>query len=195
MIGATAVLERAHRVADVSDGSLAATPIAGSTLISVSATADSADAAVRLANAGSTALARYVNGRIRTGQSVATARAAFTAAALDYQSKVDAQSELDRSYESNPTDTARAARDRGAAATQAALLRRDALGAAYQRLVESGTSSPRIESFSRAAAATSDRRSTLQLLVVIAVVSGLAIGAALALLRAGRRATRAAAAG
>jgi hypothetical protein len=80
--------------------------------------------------------------------------------------------------------------DRVAAATQTARLRRDAAGATYMSLVEAGSSSLSLESFSRAQAATSDRRSKFEILVIIGFVSGLAIGTALAMLRAGRRAAR-----
>jgi hypothetical protein len=191
-IEAAPVLRRTHRLAGTGGGSLSATPTPSSPLIKITSKASSAGAAVRLANAASIALADYVNGQNRTNHSAQAAFSRFQQAALDYQRKLDAQKRLEQAYSVNPTRAVRAARDSAAAATQAALLRRNTLSASYQSLTQAGNSSPKVEPFARAVHATSDRRSTLEVLVFIGLVAGFAVGAALAMLGAGSRARRAA---
>jgi hypothetical protein len=193
-IEATAVLRRTRRLADTSEGSLSATPTPSSPLIKITAKAGSARAAVRLANAASIALADYVNGQNRTNESARVTFARFHHAALDYQRKLDTEKHLQTAYNLTPTRAARAARDAASAATQAALLRRNTLSTSYQSLTQAGSSSPKVEPFARAVDATSDRRSTLEILLFVGLVAGFAVGAALAMFRAGSRARRTAAA-
>ena len=72
-------------------------------------------------------------------------------------------------------------------ASSTALLRRNALRNSYELAVQSGTSPLRIEVFSRATNARSDRIPKLQILLLLAVIGGLAAGTALALIRAYRK--------
>ena len=176
---------RAKKASAVSGG-LAATPIPDSQLIKVSARSSNASGAVALANAGALALASYVNRQIRDNDASATISDRYREASLAYRERLDTSTRLARKYANHRTRANKAARDRAAAATDAAKLRRNALQAAYQTAVQGGTSSVGVEIFSTASAATSDRSRKMQLLVFVGLLGGLAAGAALALLRAAR---------
>jgi capsular polysaccharide biosynthesis protein len=176
---------RAEKASAVSGG-LAATPIPDSQLIKVSARSSNASGAVALANAGALALASYVNRQIRDNDAAATISDRYREASFAYRERLDTSTRLARKYANHRTRANKAARDRAAAATDAAKLRRNALQAAYQTAVQGGTSSVGVEIFSTASAATSDRSRKMQLLVFVGLLGGLAAGAALALLRAAR---------
>jgi hypothetical protein len=167
-------------------GGLSATPIPESPLIRVSAQSSSQRGAVALANAGATALAAYINRQVRDNDASATISARYLKAALAYRQRLETSNRLKRRYSRDPTAANRAARDRAAAATDTAQLRRDALIASYQSAVQGGTASVGVEVFSSATAATNDRSKTMQLFVFVGALGGLAAGAALALLRASR---------
>lgn len=175
-------LEREHALPIT--GGLSATPIPQSPLIKVSAQASTPRGAVALANAGAAALATYINRQVRDNSATATISARYLKASLAYRQSLEASKRLTRRYGKDPTAANKAARDRALAATDTAKLRRDALSASYQSVVQGGTSSVGVDVFSPAAAATSDRSRTLQLLVFVGLLGGLAAGVALALLLA-----------
>jgi uncharacterized protein involved in exopolysaccharide biosynthesis len=177
-------LEREHALPIT--GGLSATPIPQSPLIKVSAQASTSRGAVALANAGAAALATYINRQVRDNSATATISARYLNASLAYRRSLEASRRLTRRYGKDPTAANKTARDRALAATDTAKLRRDALSASYQSVVQGGTSSVGVDVFSPAAAATSDRSRTLQLLVFVGLLGGLAAGVALALLLAAR---------
>ena len=82
----------------------------------------------------------------------------------------------------------RSARDDAAAATDSASLTAETLKSSYQQAVAGGTASAVVQNFSRAGAATSDRKETMQILVFVGLLGGIAAGVALALLGAYREA-------
>jgi capsular polysaccharide biosynthesis protein len=167
-------------------GSFSATPLPNSPLIKISAESPSQREAVLLANTSAAALAAYVNRQVRDNSASATLSDRYREASLSYRQLLETSDRLQRRYEKHSTRANKAARDRAAAATDTALLRREALRASYQQAVQGGTSSIGVEMFSRAAGATSDRRSMAQILVLVGLMGGIAAGAALALLRAAR---------
>jgi uncharacterized protein involved in exopolysaccharide biosynthesis len=167
-------------------GSLSATPIPESPLISVSAESSSARAAVALANAGAEALTAYINHQVRDNDASATLAKRYLKASLDYRHRLDTSNRLAQRYANHPTSSNRDARDRASGATDAARLRRDAVTAAYATAVQGGAAGVGAEVFSSASGATSDRSHKLQLMVFVGLAGGLAAGAALALLRASR---------
>jgi uncharacterized protein involved in exopolysaccharide biosynthesis len=176
-----------RRIGDGSaTGSLTATPLPESPLIKVTAESSSARGAITLANAGADALMAYVNRQVRDNSASATLSTRYREAALRYRQRLETRKRLDRRYDRNRNRKNKAARDRAAAATDTALLRREALRASYEQAVQGGTSSVGVEIFSHASSATSDRRSMMQILVFVGLIGGLAAGAALALLRAAR---------
>jgi capsular polysaccharide biosynthesis protein len=167
-------------------GSLSATPIPQSPLIKVSAQSESQPGAIALANAGAAALAAYVNRQVRDNSASATIAARYLQASLAYRQSLATSKRLARRYTKDPNAASKAARDRAAAATDTAQLRRDALSASYQAAVQGGASSVGVDVFSQASGTTSDRSQMMQILVFVGLVGGLAAGAALALLRASR---------
>ena len=167
-------------------GTFTATPLPESPLIKVTAESSSAQGAITLANASADALAAYINRQVRDNSASATLSTRYREAALRYRQRVETRKHLDRRYDRKRNRKNKAARDRAAAAADTALLRREALRASYEQAVQGGTSSVGVEIFSHASAATSDRRSMMQILVFVGLVGGLAAGAALALLRAAR---------
>jgi uncharacterized protein involved in exopolysaccharide biosynthesis len=167
-------------------GSLSATPIPQSPLIKVSATSGTQREAIALANASAAALATYINGQVRDNSASGTISRRYRAASLRYRQAVERSDKLSRRYTNNPTRANKAARDRAAAATDAALLTRQALSASYQAAVQGGTSSVGVEVFSAASVPTNDRWHWLQIMVFVGLVGGILAGAALALLLARR---------
>jgi capsular polysaccharide biosynthesis protein len=167
-------------------GSLNATPIPDSPLIKVSAVSSSPRAAIALANAGASSLADYVNGQVRDNDNSVPLAGRYRKAALEYRQRVATRDRLTRQYGRDRTRKNKDALDRAAAATDTALLTREALRASYENAVQGGTSSIGVDVFSLASAASSDRSKKMQLYVFIGLLGGLAAGAALALLRSAR---------
>jgi hypothetical protein len=110
----------------------------------------------------------------------------YRAAALRFRQRQETSDRLVKRYTRNPTAHNKAARDKALAATDTAELARDALRASYETAIQGGTSSIGVDVFSQAAGATSDRRSTLQIMVFVGLIGGIAAGTALALLFAAR---------
>jgi hypothetical protein len=181
------VARRLKRSAVPVAGSVSATPLPSTPLIKVTAEATSAAGATALADAGANALQAYVNHQVRATDATASLSARYERAALSYRRKKDTSDRLQRRYRLHPSRANRAARDDAAAATDRAQLAAEALKSSYQQAVAGGTASAVIESFARAGGATSDRKQTMQVLVFVGLLGGIAAGAALALLGAYRQ--------
>jgi hypothetical protein len=167
-------------------GNLSATQIPSSPLIKVTADSSSAQGAVALANAASDALVAYVNGQVRDNNASATLSDQYRHAALRFRHRKDVRDRAARRYAQHPTTANRDARDAAASLTDTAQLRLDALRASYQTAVQGGTSSIGVDAFTRASSPSSDRWRIAQILVFVALIGGLALGTALALLREAR---------
>jgi capsular polysaccharide biosynthesis protein len=190
LIDANAVTEgtsqRLARDSLPESGTVSATPIAESPIVKITARAASARQAIALANAASSALVAHIN-RERSADDDANAIASlYSRAALRFRGRADLRNRLTARYKRNPTTANRLARDRAAAAADTALLRRDGLVARYQTAVQGVTVTPPLRVLTSATEATSDRSTTLQILVFVGLLGGLAAGAALALLRTPR---------
>jgi capsular polysaccharide biosynthesis protein len=193
-VNATEVQKATKRKLDKSafpvSGRVGATPIPESPLIKVTAVSSSQRSAVAIANASSEALAEYVNRRLRSTAEVDTLARRYRSAALRYRRRAEERNRRARRYEENRSTKNRDAIEHAAAASDSALLDRDAIRDSYQVAVQSDQASPAIEVFSPAAGATSDRSSALQVLVFVGLIGGLAAGAALALLATSREKRR-----
>jgi capsular polysaccharide biosynthesis protein len=190
LIDANAVTEgtsqRLARDSLPESGTVSATPIAESPIVKITARAASARQAIALANAASSALVAHIN-RERSADDDANAIASlYSRAALRFRERAGLRNRLTARYKRNPTTANRLARDRAAAAADTALLRRDGLLARYQTAVQGVTVTPPLRVLTSATEATSDRYTTLQILVFVGLLGGLAAGAALALLRTPR---------
>jgi uncharacterized protein involved in exopolysaccharide biosynthesis len=172
-----------RRLPGPATGRLSATPLPESPLITVTAESPTAAGAVALANAGSAALAAYINRQIRDNDNSALLARRYRAAALHYRERVVDRKDAARRYNNAPSDKNRADYESASAAADTAQLRLATLRASYSEAVQGGTSSISVESFSRATTPTTDRWRVMQLLVFVGLVGGLAGGLALALLR------------
>jgi uncharacterized protein involved in exopolysaccharide biosynthesis len=175
-----------RRLSVPATGRLSATPIPDSPLITVAAESPTSKGAVALANAGSAALAAYINRQIRDNDNSALLSRRYRAASLRYRELVVDRKDAARRYNRAPTDAHRAAYEAASAAADTAFLRRESLSASYGEAVQGGTSAISVETFSRATVPTTDRWRVLQLLVFVGFVGGVAGGLALALLRTAR---------
>lgn len=164
---------------------ISASPIPDSTVVKVSGTAESANAATKLANVSATALTRYIATLNGTRQGSAPVLAQFRQAESVYQDRLSHQEELAARVEANPSDEAAAGELREARVkTQVALLKKNSVGELYGASQQAYVAPLRF--LNVASSASSDRLSRLQLLGFIGLVAGLAVGAALATVKANR---------
>lgn len=167
-------------------GAISATPIPDSPLIKVSGEAGSEREAIALANAGAESLAAHVNDRVTSDRTEEAAVRDFEEASTEWRQALDDRARAQGAYRADPTPSNRVVLERASSAADVAELRRETIRAQYQANGRAGANAPTLESFSPASAATSDRLTTLQILVFIALIGGFAAGVALALLRAQR---------
>jgi capsular polysaccharide biosynthesis protein len=183
---ATPVAQRLDTTSAYVAAHVSATPVPDSTVIRVEAQAPSADAAIELANESARAFARYVNEQTTSEAEGTEILELYRAASAAYQRELAAKQGVDRAGdEASPT-----ARLRVAAAVDAAQLRRQALSAQYQTVIQSQGTAPTVKPFVVAHTATSDRVPTAEMLGVAGAVAGFVLGAALAVLLANRRSRR-----
>lgn len=182
--------QRLETTSDYVTSHVSATPVPNSTVIRIAADATSADDAIELANAAARGFATYVNSQTKTDEEGEEVLTRYREASAAYQRELAAKQGVDRAGEAaSPT-----ARLRAASAVDAAQLRRQALSAQYQNVVQSHGSAPTVKTFVVARDASSDRVAKLQIYVFAGLIGGLLIGAALATLLANRRSRRTAAA-
>ena len=167
-----------------------ATPVPQSPVINVFATGDSPARAIDLANAMSRQLVAYVT---TLGRSDARGKALlrqYRRAARQYQIALAAQGRAQRAYDQARTarNQARLIQRRSEAST--AKLRSDTIRSRYQQSEQSLTNSTTLQVLSLSRSAQSDRRSKFELAVLVGLVAGLVVGAALASWRFQRVARR-----
>jgi uncharacterized protein involved in exopolysaccharide biosynthesis len=177
------VAQRLKRASVPISGGLAATPLPNTPLIKVTAEATSAAGATALANAGAASLVDYVNHEVRATDVTGTLTKRYKQAALAYRQAKDTSDRMQRRYELHRNRRNKSARDEAGAATDSALLTLQTLRASYEQAVQGGVASAAVQPFSRAGPASSDRSRTMQILVFVGVLGGIAAGVALALLR------------
>jgi capsular polysaccharide biosynthesis protein len=165
---------------------VSATPTAESPIVKVTAVAASERQAIELVNAASASLVRYVNREGNADDDANAIARLYSRAALTFRERAGVRNRLTTRYERDPTAANRRARDRAAAAADTALLRRDGLLGRYQTAVQGVSATPPLRVLTSATEAKSDRYTTLQILVFVGLLGGLAAGAALALLRTPR---------
>ncbi len=167
-------------------GNISATPVPDSTVIRIEAEGPSADDAITLANAAARRFAGYVNAQTARDEEGDTILADYRAASAAYQRELAAKQGIDRAGSAaSPTERLQAI-----AALETARLRREALSAQYQTVIQSEGTAPVVKTFVVARTASSDRIPTAQLYGLAGAVAGLVVGAALASLLANRRTRR-----
>jgi subunit length determinant Wzz-like protein len=165
---------------------ISATPVPDSPLVKVSATGDSTRKAVTVANAAATALTAYAQ-RFSDSAGVSQAIfARFRATALKAVQQQDTVDRLKARYARDPSTTNKSALNQAQADLESTQLQRDGLKASYQSSQQNSRSIPALSTFARASGATSDRRSFMQVLALLGLIAGAAVGAALATARLNR---------
>lgn len=189
-IDAEGITRRVATKANLTPGQVAtrvsATPIPESPVIKVFARDTSAGDAVRLANLASSALVTFTTQLNRSNPDTSRLLTRFTASSRDVVVQEAQLRRLRRSYVAHPT---RAARDQMQATEvklRVAELQRDTLREAYDASTQSQAATSLVQVLERASGAVSDRLRYLQFLGFIGFVAGLAVGLALATLRANR---------
>jgi hypothetical protein len=170
--------------------SVSATPLPGSPIVWVIATADSEGGAVRVANIGADSLRRYAQHYDDTTGHTRSVYRRFRDAAARFSRTNTRVRELAVVYGRRPTRANKRRLDRATTDLEAARLLRDALRINYQVSQQNARSSPVLRSFSRADGATSDRFESIQVFALLGLLAGLALGAALATARLNRRIAR-----
>jgi capsular polysaccharide biosynthesis protein len=165
---------------------VSATPIPESPVIKVFATGSSAAAAVRLANLASSALVTFTTQLNRSNPDTSRLLAQFTAASRDVVAEQSELQRLRRSYVTRPTRAKKAEMQATEVRLRVARLQSDTLRQAYDASTQSQAATSLVQVLERASSATSDRFKYLQFLGFIGLVAGLAVGLALATLRANR---------
>ncbi len=165
------------------EGDVSATPIPASPIIRVIAEAGDSESAIALANAATDALVGdFQNDSSRERQSTQLLEAATDAE----EQKRDAQIAVNRAqnnFDDNPTEANETAlNDAERALTRATFLQENA-ERQYTANAEKLAVQTELDVLSPAIEASSDRLSTLQALLFLAIVGGGAIGIALAMLR------------
>jgi uncharacterized protein involved in exopolysaccharide biosynthesis len=180
-----------QNAADVA-ASTSATPVPQSPVIHVLATGDLPAGAIDRANAMSRQLVTYVAALSRTDRRGKTLLRQYREAARAYQAALAAQGRAQRAYDraQNDRNQARLIRSRADAST--AELRSQTIRTRYEQSQQALSNSTALQILSPARTAQSDRRSRFELAVLIGLVAGLLVGAALASWRFQRVARRAA---
>lgn len=167
-----------------------ATPIPGSPLIRISVTAQSPEVAVRVANASSQALLKYAQRYSDTRGQLREISKRVRRASIQFSRFDDRVKRAKVAYASKPNAKNRGRLSEAQADLEGARLLRDSLRINYGTAQQNGRLTPVLRIFREARAASDDRRSTMELLGLIGLVAGLAVGAALATLRLNRRLAR-----
>jgi hypothetical protein len=192
MINATDVKRSVFRAVGrpAASSGISATPVPDSPLVKVSATASSARTAVVVANAGARSLTAYVR---KVNDPSGGARAIFRrfrAAALKYVQQLKIVDKLKSRYAQSATTSNQHSLDQGEADLASLLLEREGLRASYETSQLKTRSTPALSTFALARGATSDRRQVMQVLGLLGLIAGAAIGAAMASARLNRRLAR-----
>jgi len=167
---------------------LTATPVPQSPVFTVYAIGDSAEQAVTLANSATDSLVRYIDATNSREDQARQVYAEYKRASRTFALRRAAADSLEIGPRDNPTPRETAVLADAQADAQGAKLRVNALEARYRATQQAAPSASLVQVLQRAESPLSDRLPRLQLFVFIALVTGVAAGLGLALLRANRRA-------
>jgi hypothetical protein len=173
----------ARRLGRPIPGSMTATQIPDSPLIKITAQAASARDAVAIASAAGDALSAYVQRQTRENRDDSAMLSQYRKAALRYRTLLAISQEAQDRYTRNKSAENKARMDRAYAASDTALVLREALRSSYEVAVQGKSAAAAVEVFTRPSGASDDRMSVLQILVFFGLLGGIAGGMALALAR------------
>ncbi|HEY1595253.1 MAG TPA: hypothetical protein VGF74_07645 [Thermoleophilaceae bacterium] len=165
---------------------LEASPVGNTPLFFIDATGHSQGSAVKLANAASHALVRYVSNLDETAAAGGKALASYKRASQS-QHKWQIEAGLaQQAYGKSPTAANRRALTDASQRRDQATLRAQVLAQVYANAKRTGATSNVLQVLAPATTASSDRGSMLQKLLFAALAAGIAIGIALAVWRGSR---------
>jgi uncharacterized protein involved in exopolysaccharide biosynthesis len=182
------IVDTAHGKAAGSE--ITATPIPGSPLIRVTATGNSRGNATAVANAAADSLRKYARGYGTSSDRSSAIYRDYKAAALRVNRAQAKAGALAAAYSHNRSAALKQQLSVAQADADAAKLRRDSLRFNYGTSQQSVQFTPAVNTFTVAAGATSDRKSMMEILGLIGLVAGAALGAALATSALKRRMAR-----
>ena len=165
---------------------LVASPIGQTPLFLISAAGPSSHDAVKLANAASRALVRYVDDLNASAAGVNSSLTAFKKASEQQHRAAIAIQQAQIAFERHPSIKNRQAVTKAMQRSDSAKLRATVLASLYGNAKRVGATSNVLQILATATTATNDRDSVLQKVLFIAAAAGLTIGVALAV-RAGTR--------
>ena len=165
---------------------LLATPVGQTPLFLIDAKGPSATQAVKLANAASRAMVRYVDGLNASAAGVESSLAAYQRASTQQHRTSLAVAQAQVAYARHPSVHTRRALARTLQRSDSAKLRATVLAGVYGNAKRVGATSNVLQILAPANSAASDRSSMAQKLLFIAALAGLSIGMALAV-RSGTR--------
>jgi capsular polysaccharide biosynthesis protein len=165
---------------------LSATPIPGTPVFRVEAEGPTAAEAIRTANAASVSLIMYVDRLNRANPDAARLFRELNKAALANSRAVSAARRARKSFEAQPTASARQGLERAQGQATAAKVRLDALEQTYVTSQQGAGATSIVQILARASDAGSDRIRFLEVSVFAGLIAGIALGVALATLRANR---------
>jgi capsular polysaccharide biosynthesis protein len=167
---------------------VSAAPIPETPVFRIRALAGTPEDATALANTVSESLVRHSR-RVATSGGPASRRLfrRYQQAALEFSRLDEAVEDRRSEFEAFPSPTTQDALAKARSQATVAKLRLSTLQTAYETSMQSAGAAGLVEIIERAVKGRSDKSRVTQLLLFVAVVAGLAIGVALALLRANRR--------
>jgi hypothetical protein len=169
---------------------ITATPIPGSPLIRVTATGSSEGSAVAVANAAAGSLLKYARHYGSTSNRSTAIYSKYKAAALRVTRQQQKLGALGAAFSRDRSAATKHRLSSAQSDLSALQLRRDALRLDYAASQQSARSSPPLQTFTVAGAATSDRTSMVEILGLLGLIAGAALGAALATAALKRRMAR-----
>jgi uncharacterized protein involved in exopolysaccharide biosynthesis len=165
---------------------LSAGPVPGSPIFYLHGSGPNANAAIRLANTASAALVAYI--RVITAPTPGPKEllVQYAAAENELQTALGRVASREAIYKQTKTARASAALNAARADAQAARIRASTLETSYRQAQADSVSATNLRVIAPATSATSNRRSTIELLGILGAIAGLVFGMALAMLL-GRR--------
>jgi hypothetical protein len=190
MIDATGVQQGIAKETDPRGIQVFATPIPGSPLVRITGQAHTSGRAMDAANAGAKALLKYSKRYSASGDDSSGIYAQYKSASLRVAKLQSALGAYGALYARDRSDANKRRVNAAQSDLDAARLKRDALRFQYGASQQSSQAAPVLREFTVAGGAVSDRVSYMEILGLLGLIAGGALGAALATYTLKRRVAR-----
>ena len=169
---------------------ISATSVPDSPIVRISAESSDRGTAIRVANSGAEALVAHANELTDPSATSDRLFERYRTLSLRASEQAARYRRLRRAFGRAPGAADQRTLDRVLAELETTRLRRDGLRLQFQTSQQTARSSPALRTFALARGASSDRRQAMQILVLLGLIAGAAIGTALATFRLNRRVAR-----